>query len=404
MKYLIALLLALLLTGCSSETPEATTRSTQPPQSGPPAESIVQPKELHFSRAFSAYDTGISDPRGLYPMGDELVLISGSEETLLTVLSDNKAIIRTQKALPCLADPGLGSMQISEEGVAYYDSTQNAVVILNTDLLETRRIQLPGSIGGNILLSPDWATVYYCTGDAIRALDLQTGIPRMVRGHSVAAQALTGLHLGGRLLVCQVTYEDGIPECLYLSTQTGESFYPGWELDQLYTDEATYLASFRDGSVTLWITGQPDQEPWMLQISQTAQAVPLYADHALVVMETDNSGTELSYLDSAVGRRSAAITLDTVREISSITGSDGLVWFLGRDSETGRQYLYRWTPGWSRVWNPGTYYHAYYTADNPDTEELQRLAYRAKKLGDDYGINILIGEDTLPHQPSGHTF
>lgn len=402
MKYLIAILLALLLTGCSSETPAATHQFTDPPKTGPVSEPIVQPSQIHHSRALSAYDFGITDCLGIYPMGDDMVLISGSGETLVTVFTDN-AVIRAQKTLPCPADPATGNMQICDNGIAYYDCVQNAVVLLNTDLLEIRRFPLPGSSRENILISSDWSTVYYCSADAIHALDLQTGTPRMVRGHSVASQTLTGLHLNGQLLACLVTYADGVSECLYLSTQTGESFYPGWNLNQLYTDETTYLASFRDGSVNLWLTGQPDREPWMLHISQNSQVIPVYASDALVVLKPDGTGTELSYLDITVGRRSAAITLD-VTGISKLSGNNGIVWFLARDPETDSQLLYRWSPGWSRVWNPGTYYRTYYTANAPDRDELLRLAYRAKKLGDAYGINILIGEDTLASQPDGHTF
>ena len=128
MKYLIAILLALLLTGCSSETPAATHQFTDPPKTGPVSEPIVQPSQIHHSRALSAYDFGIADCLGIYPMGDDMVLISGSGETLVTVFTDN-AVIRTQKALPCPADPATGNMQICDDGIAYYDCVQNVVVL-----------------------------------------------------------------------------------------------------------------------------------------------------------------------------------------------------------------------------------------------------------------------------------
>ena len=62
---------------------------------------------------------------------------------------------------------------VNETGIAYYDSRQNAIVYLNTDLLEIQRIPLPDTVDKNILLSPNWDTVYFCSDDAIHALDLR---------------------------------------------------------------------------------------------------------------------------------------------------------------------------------------------------------------------------------------
>ena len=399
MKHLILVLLALLLTGCASETPDDPHSVTQPPMStaGTVSAPIAQPREIHYSRALSAYDTGIPDCQALSPMGEDMLLISGNEQTLLTVLS-NEAVIRTQKHLPCLAV----AMQVGQNGVAYYDSLDNAIVCLNTDLLEIQRISLPDNIGGNILLSPDWATVYYCYRDAIYALDLQTNIPRMVRRHSVASQELTGLHFDGQLLACQVTYEDGHSECLYLSTENGEAYYSDRELDRLYTGKDTYFASFRDGSVQLWLTGKPEDKPWIVHVSQTAEVFPLYQSEGLVVTEPTDDQIELSYLNISTGIRSGAITLNGVSDISHISGNDGTVWFLANDAAAG-PLLYRWSPAWSRVWNPSSYYRTYYTADDPDTDGLLRQAYQASVLGNAYGIQIRTGKDALKYQPAGYT-
>lgn len=405
MKHLIVLLLALLLTGCTVEVPDDTASPSQPPTTDQAAAAPAkQPTALRTNRALSIYDTGIPDCRGIYPMGENMVLISGTGETLLTVLSDNKVHVVTQKRLPCQVSPEDGSMQISENGIAYYDSTQNAVLYLNTDLLEIRQIHIPGNIQGDVFLSPDWNTLYYCSAQAIHGLDLQTGIPRMIRGHSVLSQSLTGLYLNGQVLTCQVSYEDGHTECLYLSTQTGGSYDTDHGLDQLYTSENTYLTAFRDGTVNIWLTGKQDAAPWMLNVSQNAEVIPLYSEDALIVLEPAGSKTELSYLDIITGRRTAAATLNLPGKILSMAGSDSIVWFLVPDGDSGNMLLYRWAPAWSRVWSPSSYFKTYYTADNPNVKELTRLAYQAKHLGEEYGIDILIGKDALHYQPKGCAF
>ena len=405
MKHLLALLLALLLTGCAAEVPDTTPPTLPPPVTGGiSAEPVTQPTALRSTRALAVYDMGIADLRGIYPMGKDMVMLSGREETLLTVLSDNKAEIATRKTLPCSVRPEDGTMQINENGIAYYDQTQNAIVCLDTNLLEIRQVFLPDNIGGNVLISPDWNTLYYCSEQSIHALDLQTGTPRMIRGHAVASQTLTGLHLNGQILACQVSYKDGYAESLYLSTQTGESYYPGWALDRLYTDSNTYLASFRDGSVRLWITGEPDADPWMLNVSQSAEVIPLYDSDALIVLEQTDSQRELSYLEITTGRRTGAITLDSASEILHIAGNNGIVWLLATDTASGDPFLYRWNPDWSRVRSPSSYFRTYYTAQNPNTAELLRLKHQAKTLGERYGIHISIGEDTLAFQPKGSLF
>lgn len=406
MKYLIALLLALLLTGCAVETPGHTISSTLPLLStdSRPSEPVVQPTVLRSTRILSVYDTGLSDLREIYAMGTHMVLLSGSEETLLTVLSDSNAEFITQKTIPCSITPQNGTMQINESGIAYYDGTQNAIVFLNTDLLETRIFFLPDNIGGNILISPDWNTIYYTSAQSIHALDLQTNTPRMIRGHTVKSQSLTGLHLNGQVLTCQVSYEDGYSERLYLSTRTGESFYPGWTLDRLYTDETSYLASFRDGSVRLWVTGSQDTAPLMLNVSQNEEVIPLYDSDALILMEQTGIQTTLSYLEMDTGCRTGVITLDLAGAVSHIAGCDGIVWFLASGTESGKSLLYRWNPAWSRVWSKSSYYDIYYTAESPNTAELLHLKDQAAKLGERYGIHICIGDDVLQHQPEDSTF
>lgn len=405
MKHLILVLLALLLTGCVSEAPDSFNSITQPPTSiaATEADPIVQPIEIQHNRALSVYDMGITDCWGIYPMGNEMLLLSGSDKTLLTVLLDN-AEIRTQKTLPCLPDPANGTMQINENGIAYYDSLDNAVVYLNTDLLETQRIPLPDSIGQNILIAPSWNTVYYCSADAIHALDLQTNIPRMIRKHSVTSQALTGLHMDGTLLACQVTYEDGCSECLYLSTQTGEAHYQNQDLQDLYTGNDRYFASFQDGSVNLWLTGEPDEQPWMLHIPQNAKVTPLFQSSKVVITEIADHTVKLSYLNITTGMRSSAITLDTVSDVLHISGKDDIVWFLANTEDPNLPLLYRWSPAWSKVWSPRSYYQTYYTADDPDINGLLRQAYHASVLGNTYGINILTGRDAVENTPDGYTF
>ena len=77
MKHLIVLLLALLLTGCTVEVPDDTASPSQPPTTDQAAAAPAkQPTALRTNRALSIYDTGIPDCRGIYPMGENMVLIS----------------------------------------------------------------------------------------------------------------------------------------------------------------------------------------------------------------------------------------------------------------------------------------------------------------------------------------
>lgn len=416
MKYLIVILLALLLTGCAVEEPKTAADTVSPTQetlsqdtTEPPVEEkgTYVPEsavEARTEGAVRAYDVGTTDGRAIYPMGEKMLLLSGFETTTLTVLEGEQLSIGGQRTLDCLLFPASGSVQIEEKGIAYYNDCENAVIFLDTTLRETRRVALPENVQGSPVISPDWGTVYYCTTNAVNALDLHTGLPRLLKEHKVASQTLTGLYFGGSVLCCEVSYEDRTGETVYLSAQTGETLYSDRELTWLYSDEDTYLAAFEDGSVSVYLTGTMVGEPQMLRVSQTAAVYPLFDQNAAAVMETADSVSELRYLDLETGKMTSAIRFGYGIHVSFAAGGEDLVWLIAGVGDTGKQFVYCWDPARSRVRDSESYYQPYYTAENPDTVGLAKCKAQAEVLGETYGVDILIGEDALLYQPGDYSF
>ena len=236
MKQLIVILLALLLTGCIAVSPAEVT-DTQPQVQPTAPQDTTEPPALEESGtyfadsaveartdgAIRAFDVGINDCSAVYPMGDGILLFSGSDVTTLTVLTGEALCIGEQKTLECLLSPESGSVQIGDNGIAYFDSSRNVVIFLDTDLRETRRVKLPDIIQGSAVIAPDWSTVYYCTENAVNVLDMHTGLSRLLKEHEAVQQILAGMYFDGSVLRCDLENEDQVQRTIYLSALTGET-------------------------------------------------------------------------------------------------------------------------------------------------------------------------------------
>lgn len=417
MKHLIVILLVLLLTGCAAEAPGTVATAAQPteaevlqdtteqfPEKEEGSYFLNSAVEMETDGAVWAYDVGIEDCRAIYPMGERMLLFSGYDTTTLTVLEGESLRISEQKTLECLLEPDSSSVQISEKGIVYYNDSRKTVVFLDVTLQEISRAELPANIQGNAVISPKRDTVYYCTSNAIRALDLRTGLSRLVKGHNVETQTLNGVYFDGSVLRCDVIYDNGTADVVYLSTETGETLCSGKTLNCLYSDDETYITSFEDGSVMVFLTGNVTGEPQMLRIAQTAVVYPLFDLDALAVMETGDEQTELSCMNVETGKKTNTVIFPYGTHISFITGGAERVWMIAEEENTSTQFVYCWDLGQTQVQDSESNFQPYYTAENPDTVGLVECKAQAEALGEKYGVNILVGENALWYQPEGYFF
>ena len=181
----LALIMLVVLCGCDTK-PEPSIAPTEPPAFE--ATPATEPAGLYDSAskleaatggAIRVYPLSRNDSIGIVPMGEDLLLFSGTEATTLTKLSGETRYISAAANLNCCICPSDAAVQVSEKGVTYYDEQFNQLIFLDAQLKEVKQVALPDTISGTPALSADRQKLYYCTADALRCIDLETGLDRM---------------------------------------------------------------------------------------------------------------------------------------------------------------------------------------------------------------------------------
>ena len=413
-KRLAALLaLALLLSGCAKEpTP------TEPPETIPSTEPAVTDSpypqfpgyayrstvEVLTGGAVGVYSLEGEAYYGVRPMGDSVVLFSGTEETTLTVLNEQG---RHSAALNgCFLHPEDSSVRITEDGVGYYDAADHAVVFLDSVLQETTRISMPQDMTGSMVLSSDWACVYYFGDGGLRCLELNSGISRLLKECTFLAQSVTALHFDGTVLECAITDAD-IEQTMFVSTQTGELLFAGPEFASLHTAGDAYFAQWFDGYEMRNLVGTRTEQPQCLvPAGEGIGLYPMPGRQGAAVCSSDATGSGIEYYDLTTGIRSAAVRLAGVWMPNSLAEDPGrgLIWFLGSDELETANTLYCWDPALSTTEDTESCFRPHYTDDQPDTEGLEQCAKAAQELAAQYRIRIRIYDDAVSVTPEDYSF
>ena len=400
----------LILCGCTAP-PES---ATEPPMTEPIAVTepvcLYDPSSVMQAQtkgAVKAYPLALSDADAIATMGSHVVLFSGSDATTLTVYSGKDLCPAAALTLPCRISPADGAVQVNTQGISYYDAQQRELVFLDTTLTEINRIPLPSEILGAPALSNNWESLYYCTADALRCVDLSTELDRLVKQMAYPSQTPTAVHCDGNVVSCDTTDADGIFRRLYISSRTGQLLYEDRGDVTLHTHGDAYFAQHKDGIYTELLTGNSEHGPTLLNPnSYNPEAFPLLSMGGAVTAATDSGGnTRLHYYDLASGRRTSILTLEGTENVRQmIPAADaGKVWFLRYDAQFGCDTLYLWELAKSPIPDPKNYLSTHYTAENPDYAGLAACRETADALSRRYGVQILLWTDATSYQPRDYT-
>ncbi len=404
MKRLTALLAAVaLLAGCAWEPPpptEATTLPTsEPTQVSVPVTTLYRPDSYTESQTAGAvreYALERQDCLGVAAMGEDLIVFypSGSGTTM-SLLTGEEGAVGLSVLLDCPLDPNSQSVQVNSQGIGYYDSVSHSVVLLDEQFREIFREDLPETVTAPPIIGAGLDVAFYCDGAEIRALNMSTGIARLVSIQSTEDLTLVESLFDDTILVCQVRESDSEFYTDFLSVETGESLGTDETLLRLAGWEDWYLYQRMEGKRQETFFGRKDEAPLCLNLdSKEEQVYPAPGRDALVGVSPQGGVSMLWLYDLTTGRRTAGASVEGLTGIQGfVSGTEGL-WFLAEDQQ-GHKNLYLWNPQLSQIEGQTVYTGPRYTALAPDTAGLNACRQRAEEISQAYGVDIRLGVEGL---------
>lgn len=394
MKTLFPLLFTVLfLCGCAAHNPPPeTTAATDIP--------AILPTEASPDYPQTAND-GITqrwmmpeDVTGFLPMEENLILFSGAEATTLRLLN-TQTMAETacyETAFPLMAENF--TLRLWDGGISYFDPAALETVVLDPQFQELSRIPAPEDLLGMPLLSSDGQTLYYCTSDAIRALDLGSGISRVLKEASYPVQGLSGLLLGDTVLQISITEASGQWRTLFLSTKTGQLLQSHDGNINPVTFGTTYMASTQEGSLQSVLYGRTDGPAMVLHPRDWGHLFFLKDRFQMVSVVPEMGYATLDLYNLETARRTASLKLPEESTPRSVTQtSDGRIWILTS------QELILWDWSASPVEDSTLYGNPCFSRQAPDYDGLAACSLYAQEIGEKYGVEIRIYQDAISQKP-----
>lgn len=361
---------------------------------------FYQPSDLETQTggAVRSYPLDIPEVMGFLPMGEDILLFSGSDTTTLWKLTGQTLQVSASLPLSVHLTQDDPSLQITPQGISYYDGNAREVVILDSNLEERKRINVPADLKSTPVLSADQSTLYYCTDSTIRALDIAGGISRLLRNVSSAQQSIAGLWLNDSVLEVQTS-----DNTLYLSAQTGAVLETSHSPLFLTGSDSHYYAVLPMGSLHSYIFGSPDEAPRSL-LPKNSDDVCCFLPNghsAVTLTQTADSGALLEYYDLSSGQCTSSLPLQAAGTPENIaSGQNGIVFFWCYDAQKGHYILYRWDTAMLPSHDQTDYTANYFSEAEPDYNGLARCKTYAREIGEKYGIEVLVYDDVLSLSPT----
>jgi len=335
----------LLLTGCMMQDPDETTtisttvETTQPDPGLYEPDSSIEKQTDGAVRAYPLYDRIGSC---IAPIGEDILLFSDSGlQTTVTRLTGENCVVTHTAVLDGNVNEIYRSVRIWGNKIGYYDTSSNSVVFLDGMLQEIEREEMPADMQGTPVFSENLNTVYYCTADAIRALSLDTGISRLIRGQDCQFQVLEQVLFDDTVLQCRITNETVWTE--FISTETGETVGTDTSLESLTAWEDDYLLQRSESIVRELLFGSVDTKGRALlpagNYDRAEGLLPMGS--VLTTLYTEETGTELNLYDLESGLRTASLVLPEPLYPYGFAAdvSGAYIWFVVLDQQSQTDVL-----------------------------------------------------------------
>lgn len=392
MKRLVLILLAaLLLTGCAAG-------KVGLPSATEPAVDTTEPVSLYMANTSVEQQTGgavkVYVPQedtyiGMGTMGGKVVLVTDLSQLILMDAETGElgASMKVGETISCQET----DFTVSQHGVSYYRDEGRELVFLNTGLQQQAKVEIPEGISGHPCVSHTNQEVYYCKDKEVRALDLQTGISRIVKQQVCQSIELVASHLDGTVLACKVTDGQGNESMLYLDPTDGQTLDDASQLTQLQTGDTQYLVTRVENMAQQQIYGSVGGKNYTLTVERSLNAVFQLGGGYCWQME--DGALVMDFYDFTTGTHSAQVRMVGVNKPISVSADERYIWILAKEGDT--EMLYRWDVSLSATGNNHSYLQPLYTREYPDEQGLAQCAQRAAELEDKYGVHIAVGKDAL---------
>lgn len=381
-RLLLILAVMLLLVGCTKQVPPMPNPTTQP--TTPPVHYVPEsPLEKQTGGAVRVYALTSGSWFGVTGLGSG-VLLTGVNE--MQVLTGEQGILSAKVTAESLA--ATSELDVTATGVAYYDAASRSVIVMNPQLQMTSCRELPETVVGNPIISLLRNEVYYIVGSEIRAMNLSTGISRLLR-QQTGGVALSAAYFEGSVISCRIqgAGEQGYTE--YISTETGQTLSENAGILQMTTCEDRYFLRYAGGRKDQLAFGTRTGE--VKAFSADGDVFPVLEKNGVVTCEETNTGISLSFFDLNTGKRTAQTSLNGVKKPASVYCDGTYIWLLGEAS--GNQRLLCWDVSKTAVQDDTVYTGAFYTSESPDTEGIQSCQNLADTYAQQYGIKINIWQN-----------
>ena len=391
-RLLLFLLAALMLSGCARRPGTQSTESTE-----------VQTEGLYVEN--SAVETQTGGAVRLYELKESYFRISSIGNNLLLMGENGFAVLSGQKGelIATMQTNEITSATVVDTaltGMAYYRPDTRQVIVCNPLLQSSAQIQLPEGVVDEPRISLAKNEIYYVIGNEIRAINMDTGISRLIRQQSsISYQKLLGDGFCGSVLQRMYTEEGGEPKWDFISTETGESLGDAMGVSRLYTDAVNYVAFFEDGPINQIAFGargvadayRYDARRFAAPMEESLEAgyVPVIAQNGIVGYESVNGSLNLSFFDLHTGIRSAQVQIGGEGATTLIHSDGKYVWVLCENR------LYRWDITKTPSPDSKLYIAPLYTAQQPDEEGLSECQALADSMSKQYGVKLLIWENAV---------
>lgn len=400
MKPFFSLLLSLLLLcGCAAQNPEpeSVPAQTVSAEEVAPVQSALTMTFHSGEKPLKQYNLS-EEVTGFLPLEENLLFFSGGDTTTLTLLGTETGAPVAVHSVPLTLTPENATVQLLEVGISYFNENTLETVVLDSSLREVRRIAAPVDLAGFPLLSQDGRTLYYCTPNAVRCLDLETGISRILKEASHPVQSVTGLLVGDSVLQLSTTDINGDWNTLFLSTKTGQLLgdFTGNILPKTIGDN--FFLCQQQGELQTLLFGTSGGSTMTLNPMDQAEDCFFLGSQVVTTVWQDSS-EKVALYSLETGLCTSSLCLPSNQWVQSVAaGRDGCLWLLCSQSD-GSPLLCLWDPMASQTQDDTIYTTSYYTREDPDYEGLAACSLYAQELSEKYGIRILIYKDAVALEP-----